>query len=127
MRAKNLHPKEEDEQIRFVVWLKKKGVRVAASANGGSRRLLEALKLKNMGVSAGFPDLFIPKRSGPHIGCFIEMKRATGGRVSPEQLEWLTYLREVGYFCAIAHGCDQAIEIFENYLALPDPHPVSAM
>lgn len=111
-------PSEAEEQIKFVVWLKKQGIRVAASANGGSRNLLEALKFKNMGVSPGFPDLFIPAPCGGYTGLFIEMKRTKGGKVSPEQQEWLTYLRGVNYYCSVAYGFEEAKEIFSQYASL---------
>jgi hypothetical protein len=109
---------EADEQIRFVVWLGKQGVRVVASANGGKRTLLEGAKLKRMGVAAGFPDLFIPIASGGYHGLMIEMKRANGGKVSDLQKDWIKHLTDQGYFAAVAYGFDQAKEIFLRYINL---------
>jgi hypothetical protein len=34
----------------------------------------------------------------------IEMKRLKGSRVSPEQTDWIRYLKSVGYTCLICHG-----------------------
>jgi hypothetical protein len=108
---------EEHEQTIFVVWLKKQGFWVSASANGGSRNLFEAMKLKRMGVSAGFPDIFVPLPTPKYHGFFCEMKRLKGGKVSEAQLEWLQYLRDKGYYAEVAQGADEAKELFKFYLS----------
>lgn len=91
---------------------------MSASANGGSRHMLEAINLKRMGVSAGFPDVEIPLVRGHYHGFYIEMKRQKGGRLSPEQAEWLSYLREQGYFAEVAKGFEEAKKMFLDYIAL---------
>jgi len=110
-------PTERQEQIWFVVWLQKRGYRVSASANGGSRNLLEAINLKKMGVSKGFPDVEVPLPAGPYHGFYVEMKRQKGGKLSPEQAEWLNYLREKGYYAEVARGFEAAKELFLHYLS----------
>lgn len=71
-------PKEDHEQICLASWLDRKGILFTASANGGSRYMAEAVKLKRMGVKAGFPDITIPiARKGYH-GLYIELKRISG-------------------------------------------------
>lgn len=112
---------EDHEQIVFVTWLKKMGYKVAASANGGSRNLFEAMKLKRMGVSAGFPDVFVPMPTPQFNGFFVEMKRTKGGKVSVLQLDWIEYLRENGYFAEVAFGADEAKELFQFYLSTIPP------
>lgn len=91
---------------------------MSASANGGSRNLLEALKFKRMGVSAGFPDIEIPLPVAPYHGLYIELKRVSGGVTSESQLDWLNYLRSKGYFVAVAYGFEQAKQVVLDYLAL---------
>ena len=110
--------KEDQEQILFVTWLNKKGIRVCASANGGSRHYLEAFKLKRMGVSPGFPDLFIPIPCGIYHGLFIEMKRKIGGKISESQVEWINFLKSQGYYAEVAKGFEEAVEITDRYFAL---------
>jgi hypothetical protein len=117
VKKKAALPKEDHEQITFVVWLKKQGYWVSASANGGSRNLFEAMKFKRMGVSKGYPDVFVPLPAGPYHGFFIEMKRQKGGKVSEEQREWLEYLRNQGYYAEVAKGCAEAKELFLHYLS----------
>ncbi len=114
---KKVLPKEAQEQILFVVWLRKQGFKVSASANGGSRNLLEAMKMKRMGVSPGFPDVEVPLPCGHFHGFYIEMKRQKGGKVSPEQAEWLEYLRSKGYYAEVAYGFDEAKTMWEFYFS----------
>lgn len=112
-----LVPTEAQDQIKLVVWLSKMGIRVSASANGGSRNLLEALKLKRMGVSPGFPDIEVPLPSGPYHGLYIELKRVSGGVVSQNQKDWIDYLNSKGYYARVAKGLQQAKDIVLEYLS----------
>jgi VRR-NUC domain-containing protein len=70
-----------------------------------------------MGVSPGFPDVEIPLPSGPYHGCYIEMKKSSGGKLSENQLDWLSYLREKGYFAESANGFEEAKALFLHYLS----------
>lgn len=110
-------PTERQEQVLFVVWLRKQGFRVSASANGGSRNFLEAINLKRMGVSKGYPDVEVPYPCGHFHGFYIEMKRQKGGKISEEQAEWLDYLRGVGYYAEVANGFEEAKKHFNFYLS----------
>jgi len=111
-------PTEDQEQIRLATWLALQGIRFTASANGGSRNYLEAAKLKRMGVSKGWPDVQIPIMSGGFGGLFIELKRVKGGKPTREQVDWIRYLREQGYYADFARGFDEAKEIVLHYLRL---------
>lgn len=117
-RAKSLIPSEDQEQEKLVTYLGKKGIRFYAIPNGGYRHYLEAAKFKRCGVSPGVPDICIPKPIGPYHGLYIELKRIKGGRPSFQQIDWLTYLRNAGYWADIAKGADEAIEMVEHYLSL---------
>lgn len=74
-----------------------------------------------MGVSKGFPDIEVPWPSGGFHGFYVEMKPVEGGKIQPEQLEWLAYLRDKGYYAEVAHGFEQAKEMFLYYLSLTKP------
>jgi len=82
-----------------------------AIPNGGWRNAATAGKLKAEGVSRGVPDLFIPEWK-----LWIEMKRITGGRVSPEQQGWKSYLEQCGYVVFICAGMEQARREVEAWL-----------
>jgi hypothetical protein len=104
----------------LVVWVRKMGLPIVASGNGGKRNLYEAMKLKRMGISAGYPDLFMPVPNKTFPGLFIELKRVSGGKVSDEQLHWQTILRKNGYACEICRGLEEAKKVILNYLANTD-------
>lgn len=104
---------EHQEQAEFVQWMKRTYPehRFFAIPNGGMRSKAVAMKLKIEGVSKGVPDLFIPS-----LHLFIEMKKASGGIVSPEQSDWLLHLTECGYSVAICNGKDEAVKIVESLI-----------
>ncbi len=83
--------------------------------------MLEAMKLKRMGVSAGYPDVFVPLPTDKYHGFYVEMKRKKGGRASPQQIEWINYLRDKGYYAEIAKGSDEAKEMFKYYISTLKP------
>ena len=98
-------PTEHEEQRTFVQWFRRKfpDVRIMAIPNGGARSPSVACRLKAEGVARGVPDLFVPAWR-----VWIEMKRINGGRVSPEQQSWKSYLEKEGYIVLICAGCEQA-------------------
>lgn len=78
---------------------------------------LEGMKLKEEGLKAGVPDLFLPvARLGKH-GLFVEMKTAVG-RVSPAQKAWHDRLRAQGYFVSVCRGWAEAREEITIYLGM---------
>lgn len=106
---------EHREQVKFVAWIETNypGHKVFAIPNGGKRNKIAAIKLKAEGVRAGVPDLFIPS-----LRLFVEMKKPEGGRVSPAQKEWLSYLSECGYSVGVANGFEEAKTLFNKTLEL---------
>ena len=96
---------EEREQMLFVQWFRRTHapVRIFAIPNGGHRHIAVAAKLKACGATAGVPDLFVPAW---HL--WIEMKKEKGGSVSPEQKDWMVYLKEVGYCVMVCKGAEDA-------------------
>lgn len=99
-------PTEHEEQREYVRWFRQTypEVRIMAIPNGGARSPATAGRLKAEGVSPGVPDLFIPA-----WGLWVEMKRAKGGKVSPEQKEWHSYLESCGYRVIVGLGQTDAI------------------
>ena len=76
----------------------------------------EAIRLKETGYKKGFPDLFIYEPRGDHHGLAIELKKDSGGRVSPSQKEWQHALEMRGYKATVAKGFDEAVKVLELYL-----------
>jgi len=98
-------PSEHLEQVRLVSWFRKTwpDVRIFAIPNGGGRSMAQGASLKAEGVTAGVPDLFVPAWS-----LWVEMKRTTGGTVSPAQRDWIAYLEGIGHSVIIGRGFDDA-------------------
>lgn len=106
-------PTEHEEQREVVFWFRRKfhDVRMFAIPNGGWRSRATAAKLKAEGVSRGVPDLFVPA-----WGLWIEMKRADGGRLSPDQKDWHLYLTSIGQIVLVCHGADDAKRKIDDYV-----------
>ena len=100
-------PTEHEEQREYVRWFRQTypDVRIMAIPNGGARSPATASRLKAEGVSPGVPDLFVPA-----WGLWVEMKRAKGGKISPEQKEWHQYLESCGYRVIVGLGQTDAIK-----------------
>ena len=98
-------PSEHLEQVRFVSWFRKTwpDVRIFAIPNGGGRSMAQGSALKAEGVTPGVPDLYVPA-----WGLWVEMKRATGGTVSPVQRDWIAYLEGIGHSVIIGRGFEDA-------------------
>ena len=73
--------------------------------------------MKAEGQRQGVPDLTLPVPSGSYHGLFIELKRVKGGRVSPEQKDWLAFLSGQGYRAEVCKGAVEAIAVINEYLA----------
>lgn len=99
------NPSEHLEQVRLVSWFRRSypDVRIFAVPNGGHRGAGQGLALKAEGVQAGVPDLHIPAWS-----LWVEMKRAKGGTVSPDQRDWIAYLEGIGHRVIIGRGFEDA-------------------
>jgi len=102
---------EHLQQVRLVSWFRRNypGVRVFAIPNGGHRGASQGTSLKAEGVSPGVPDLFVPA-----WGMWIEMKRESGGVVSPVQRDWIAYLESIGHRVIVGRGFDDAKRQIED-------------
>jgi hypothetical protein len=68
--------------------------------------------MKAESVTPGVPDIFAIHYSQ---ACFLEMKKAKGGRVSADQKIMMARLDDAGAICAVAHGLEQAIAQLEAW------------
>lgn len=87
-----------------------------ASAGGMRTSMKQAIKMKMTGYKKGFPDMFIYKSNDSFSGLAIEVKKK-GGVVSPHQKEWLSRLKEGGYFSCVVYNLNEAIEIIDSYIS----------
>ena len=98
-------PSEHSEQVGLINWFRGRfpGVLIFAIPNGEKRALSVAKRLKAEGVTRGVPDLYIPAWN-----LWIEMKRKSGGRLSPEQKQVIDYLKGIGHTVVVGRGAEDA-------------------
>ncbi len=120
----NRVPTEDQEQMTVMSWAhrtKFKDGRLSDYLfhipNGGSRNIIEATKLKKMGVKAGVPDLQLIVPNGEVHGLWIELK-AQKGKLQPSQQIMIQRLEAQGYMCKVCFGADEAISEIKKYLML---------
>ncbi len=127
MTRDTIAPREDHEQITLLAWIdlhvnRFPELRLAFHVpNGGHRNPHVGAYMKRMGVRAGVPDILIPVAKGKSTGLAIELKREVGGRVSPEQREWLTALAGQGWTTTVCHGADEAIRVISTYMQMEEP------
>ena len=122
MRMNQFQPTEEQEQMIVIEWRDLMIFRYPCLKllihipNGGLRSKSEAVRFKKLGVKSGVSDLFLPVARKGYHGIWIEMKRQKGGRLRPDQKEWIDDMTEQGYLALRADGADEAIGMLERYL-----------
>jgi hypothetical protein len=87
-----------------------------AIPNGGERNVIVARRMKDEGVRAGVPDLFLAWSDRKYGGLFIELKKPKGGRVSDAQKDYIALLEESGYRAVVCKGWIEAKREIESYL-----------
>ena len=115
-------PFESEEQKALFDWAELAQIQwpelklLHACPNGGKRAPREAHNLKLQGVKPGVPDIEFPVARGGYHGLYIELKRRRGGRLSPEQEEWIYDLNAEGNKAIVCMGWEQAKDAIEKYL-----------
>lgn len=115
-------PLESEEQQALFAWaamMEHKYPELAllvAIPNGGLRNMPEAVNFKAEGVRKGFPDMILPVARGGYHSLAIELKRQDGGRLAPEQKDWLEALNAQGWLAVVKKGAAEAIECITKYL-----------
>lgn len=114
---------EETEQVNIIEWARwqisshPELTLLHHCPNGGSRNKAEAIKLKQMGVIAGVPDLHLPVPKGIYAGLYIELKY-NKGRLESSQREFLKLAARYGNYCAVCYGAEEAIRVINEYIGL---------
>ena len=122
-KLKPKYSSEHQEQSRLIKWAWYRAATIPelrllfAIPNGGRRDAATGAMLKREGTKRGVPDLMLPVARHGFNGLFIELKRRTGGKVSPEQHDWIERLRSAGYAVCVCHGFDAAVRAIEQYLS----------
>ena len=120
---------ESIEQQKLFTWWRLEGAKrlgfpaclLFAIPNGGKRGIRTAARLKQEGVQAGIPDIFLAVPARHHYGLFVELKRpkapgVSAGRPTQAQREVMQALEANGYLCTVAYGANEARDAIELYL-----------
>ena len=112
---------EHNEQVKLFAWAHWAGIDhpelslMFAIPNGGRRDAVTGARLKEEGVKAGVPDVFLPVIRQGLGGLFIELKAGTN-KPSAKQSQWLDELRRAGYAAEAAWGAEEAKTLIMRYL-----------
>jgi len=128
-RAPSMEPTEHAEQKGVIEWWTKQykfyGLPKFALYSVPNAQMLYKFArnpnafmqyLKSEGLRNGIPDLQLDAARQGYHGLRLEMKRRTGGVVSPEQHEVHNYLRNAGYWVEVPRSSEMAIAAITNYL-----------
>lgn len=85
------------------------------SLNGVRLTIGNAVKAKRGGLKKGHPDIQWPVARGKWIGLYIELKKESGGILSPEQKAWLSDLTKEKHLAVCIHGHKKSIELIKAY------------
>jgi len=114
------HPKykgtEDNLQKSVAQYLDTKKVLWCHPPNGGSRNIIEATKLKGMGVKSGVPDCLIFTQKKGYSGLAIELKVGYN-KPSDNQKEFIKGLESNNWFCVVSHSLDECINLIDWYLS----------
>lgn len=99
-----------------------------AVPNGGSRHVAEATKMVAAGLRKGVLDIFLPwpiafttDIKDCYAGLYIEMKtekrrKEKNGGLTDEQIEFITYAENAGYYCKVCYNWQEARDTILKYL-----------
>lgn len=106
-------PSEDFEHKRLLLFLEqgeREGRWVYSHIASESKSKSQRIRNAQMGLKKGLPDFIIVT---PTKVLFVELKRKTGGRVSPEQTAWIAAFNGAGCPAAVCKGFTEAKEWIE--------------
>ena len=106
---------EKNFQISAMIYLRSIGLLAFHVPNGGNRKRLEAISLKEQGVLPGVSDILILEPSGKYHALIIELK-VKGGKVSEAQETFLNHANRLKYKGIVVWGFDELEYEVDKYL-----------
>lgn len=108
---------EHIEQVRLVNWFRDNFPEcfIFAVPNGGKRGKLEAMRLREEGVTKGVSDIIILRPNGKVL--FLEMKKVKGNKPSKEQIDFFNILDIMGFDYIVGYGAADASKKILEYFS----------
>jgi len=88
-----------------------------AIPNGEYRNAVTASKLKRSGVVPGVSDYLLTVPSSGYTQLWLEVKRESGGKVSPDQKEFMQNHNNSREMAVVGYGFDECRDILDIWLA----------
>jgi hypothetical protein len=88
---------------------------VYAVPNGGHRHPATAGRMKAEGVRKGVPDIVLPVPNTYYHGAYFELKKDAKCRATPEQKEFIEFVKSQGYYADVCYGADDVLDRIEAY------------
>ena len=132
---RKIEPSERQIQCAIVEWanntMMKRGKLKIGSfllkiPNEGKRSLAYGARMKKEGMKKGVSDLFLAcpiPRMGYQVdfyikcGLWLEIK-SNKGKLSMEQIEWITLMNIAGYEARCVDSVDEGIQAIKDYLGI---------
>jgi hypothetical protein len=109
--------REAEIQRQCVAWFRVAHPdQVLIYINNNSPSPAAAIRNKKMGLTAGFPDLFLFYQSDQYSGLAIELKRPGGAKPKKHQLALHDRLTELGYLVVVVRSLDTFRRVVTDYL-----------
>jgi hypothetical protein len=105
---------EDEFQKSVAIYLNSKGATWFHPPNGGTRNIIEASKLKAMGVKAGVPDCLIFNKRRGYSGLALELK-VKYNKASENQIAFMERLKAEGWHCIVSHSLDEVCDTIDWY------------
>lgn len=120
-------PREDLQSMMFASWLEyQKGVKFTHIPNETwTPSMKQKIRNQHMGVKRGLPDFIVlidskAEKTGRDLQIWIEMKRDVTCKATPNQQEWIDWLRKIDDVDAlVADGFDHAVKIISAHLRHP--------
>lgn len=115
-------PREDAEQAALIAWANAQSGAYPALEllyhvpNEGNRGVIGGVKMANLGLKKGVPDLCLPVPSGDYHGMYVELKRRKGATPTQDQADWLKKLDGQGYCVCWCRGWEAAAKVIMDYL-----------
>ena len=115
---------EHQEQVALMEWAKRLEPQHPELAllyaipnwHGHHSNPIQGARTAREGRKPGVPDLCLPVARQGYHGMYIEMKKVKGGRLRPEQIDWLSALNHQQYLAISSFGWVNAARAIAEYL-----------
>lgn len=112
-------PTEQEEALAFMQWISlqpRLRDKIIHIPNEGQRTQFAGKYLKRIGLKKGVCDYFLPIPVAPYHGLWIELKRRSRYKMTPEQINFIKEMQAVDYAAHFAYGWEHAKSIILDYM-----------